>query len=111
MSATLGFLSNVGPAQTEAFERLLRRAAAHGWLERSKQQIKKGANTVGNEKIGETAGAVWQTLSKQGPLTFATLMEEIDVPESLFFMAIGWLSREHKLRIEPANGDYVVRLA
>jgi hypothetical protein len=111
MSATLGFLSNVGRTQPEAFERLLRRAAAHGWLERSKQQTKEGANTVGNEQIGETAGAVWQTLSKQGPLTFATLMEEVDAPESLFFMAIGWLSREHKLTIEPANGDYVVRLA
>jgi Winged helix-turn-helix domain (DUF2582) len=110
MSATLGLLSNVGPTH-EAFEGLLRRAAGHGWLERSKQQINEGANTVGNEQIGETAGTVWQTLCKRGPLTFSVLMEEVDVPESLFFMAIGWLAREHKLRIEPADGDYLVRLA
>lgn len=65
---------------------------------------------VGSEQIGETAGAVWQTLSKEGPLTFAALMEEVNAPQSLF-MAIGWLSREHKIKIEPANGDYIIALA
>ena len=111
MSAILGSLANVGPYEPEAFEKLLRRAAAQCWLERSKQQNAGGANTVGYERIGETAGAVWQTLSRQGPLTFAALMEEVDAPQSLFFMAIGWLSREEKLKIEPADGDYLVDLA
>jgi hypothetical protein len=111
MSPTLGSLANVGPSQSEAFERLLRRAAAHCRLERSKQQIGEGATTVGYEQIGETAGAVWQTLYKRGPLTFAALMEEVNAPQSLFFMAIGWLSREEKLKIEPADGDYLVELA
>jgi hypothetical protein len=44
-------------------------------------------------------------------LTFAAIMEEVNVPQSVFFMAIGWLSREEKLQFEPANGDYLVRLA
>ena len=66
---------------------------------------------MGYERIGETAGAVGQTLSRQGPLTFAALMEEVDAPQSLFFMAIGWLLREEKLKIEPADGDYLVDLA
>jgi len=61
-------------------------------------------------QIGETAGNIWQTLSTQGPLTFAALMEEINVPQSLFFMAIGWLSREDKLRFESSGGDYTVHL-
>ena len=39
------------------------------------------------------------------------LIEEVDVPQSLFFMAVGWLSREGKLQFEPADGDYLVRLA
>jgi len=111
MGTIFGSPANAGPSGPEAFERLLRRAAAHCWLERSKQETREGANTVGNEQIGETAGVVWQTLSQQGPLTFAALMEEVNAPQSLFFMAIGWLSREHKLRIEPADGDYVVDLA
>ncbi len=66
---------------------------------------------MGYEQIGETAGTVWQTLSQHGPLTFAALMEEVNAPQSLFFMAIGWLSREHKLKIEPADGDYLIALA
>jgi Winged helix-turn-helix domain (DUF2582) len=66
---------------------------------------------VGYEQIGETAGTVWETLSKQGPLTCAALMEEVNLPQSLFFMAIGWLAREQKLRIEPADGDYMIALA
>jgi hypothetical protein len=111
MNAILGSLANARPSQPELFDRLLRKAAAYCWLERFKQQASKGAHTVGYIQIGETAGAIWQTLSKEGPLTFAALMEEINAPQSLFFMAIGWLSREEKVFFEPADGDYVVRLA
>jgi len=32
------------------------------------------------------------------------------VPESLFFMAVGWLARENKITIEPCHGDYEIRL-
>ncbi|HXA76114.1 MAG TPA: winged helix-turn-helix domain-containing protein [Candidatus Acidoferrales bacterium] len=66
---------------------------------------------MGYDQIGETAGVVWEALSKDGPLTFAALMEEVDAPQSLFFMAIGWLSREEKLQFDLAGGDYIVRLA
>lgn len=110
MDAIIGSLASASPSQPEIFDRLLRKAAAYCWLERFKKQASKGAFTVGYEQIGETAGAVWETLSKQGPLTFAALMEEIDAPQSLFFMAIGWLSRENKLQFEPFDGDYIVRL-
>ena len=61
-------------------------------------------------QIGETAGNIWEALSSQGPLTFAALMEEINAPQSLFFMAIGWLARENKLEFEPAGGDYTIHL-
>jgi hypothetical protein len=111
MTSIIASLINVRPSQPENFDRLLRRAAAHCWLERFKVQASKGAITVTYNQIGETAGAVWATLSKQGPLTFASLMEEVDAPQSLFFMAVGWLSREEKLQFEPADGDYIVRLA
>jgi hypothetical protein len=49
-------------------------------------------------------------LSDGGPTTFATLIDAIGVPESLFFMAVGWLARENKITIEPHNGDYEIRL-
>jgi hypothetical protein len=104
-------LASASPSQPEGFDRLLRRAAAYCWLERFKKQTSKGAFAVSYDQIGETAGAVWDALSKDGPFTFAALMEEVNAPQSLFFMAIGWLSREEKLRFEFAGGDYIVRLA
>lgn len=60
--------------------------------------------------IGETAGFIWQTLSRQGPLNFSVLMEEVPGPQSVFFMAIGWLAREDKVTFEYADGDYAVSL-
>jgi len=65
---------------------------------------------VTQNTIGETAGTIWETLLKEEPLTLAALMEEITVPQSVFFMAVGWLSREDKLQFEQADGDYLVRL-
>jgi Winged helix-turn-helix domain (DUF2582) len=104
-------LATANPWQPEIFDRLLRRAAAYCWLERFKSQTSKGAFIVNYDNIGETAGAVWAALTKEGPLTFAALMEEVNAPQSLFFMAIGWLSREDKLHFEPNGGDYIVSLA
>jgi hypothetical protein len=98
-------------SQLESLDLLLRRAAAYCWLQGMKRRGAKGAVTVSYDQIGETAGAVWETLSKDGPLTLATLMETVNVPQSLVFMAIGWLSREEKVQFESAGGDYVVRLA
>ena len=103
--------ANIPPMPPEAFERLLRRAAATCWLARFRNQASpKGVPTVNHDEIGETAGAIWQALSIDGPQTFAALMEEVDAPQSIFFMAVGWLSREDKLQFEAANGDYLVSL-
>jgi Winged helix-turn-helix domain (DUF2582) len=100
-----------GLSQAEVFDRLLRKAAARCWLERFRSEAAKGIIAVSYHQIGETAGAVWNALAKDGPLTFAALMEEVNAPQSIFFMAIGWLLREHKLQFESVDGDYLVRLA
>lgn len=99
------------PTNPRDFERVLCRAAALCWLDRFRRQMSKGDYALTQYQIGDTAGAVWEVLSRKGPLPFAELLEEADVPQSLFFMAIGWLSREDKLKFEPAGGDYIVRLA
>jgi len=98
------------PTQVQDFEELLRRSAAYSRLVRFRSYVVKGVFTMSFNEIGETAGAVWETLSNEGPLSFATLMDEVNAPQSLFFMAIGWLAREDKLAIEPGGGDYTVRL-
>jgi hypothetical protein len=111
MTPILGSLANIGAEQAEQFDRLLRRAAAYCWLGRFKREISKGEHAMGYNQIGETAGYVWKTLRERGPQTLAALMEEVNAPQSLFFMAIGWLSREDKVRFESADGDYLVSLA
>ena len=92
------------------FEELLRRAVASHRLAELTERGWKGAWTVAHQRIGETAGAIWQRLSQEGPQTLGVLMHEVNVPESLFFMAVGWLSREGKLEFEPTDGDYTVWL-
>jgi Winged helix-turn-helix domain (DUF2582) len=111
MTSIVNSLAAANPSQPEIFDRLLRRAAAYCCLERFKSQTSKGAFTLETYQVGETAGAVWEALSKHGPLTFAALMEEVNAPQSVFFMAIGWLLRENKLLFAPDGGDYIVSLA
>jgi Winged helix-turn-helix domain (DUF2582) len=102
---------NGGSRDNESLDRLLRRASAYSTIERFKRQSPEGAFTVSYHQIGETSGMIWEILATRGPLTFADLMELIDAPQSLFFMAIGWLAREQKLRLEPADGDCLISLA
>lgn len=92
---------------SEAFDQLLRRAAAYSTLLRVRSL---GDDSHEFAPIGETAGALWHMLSDGGPTTFATLIEIAGVPESLFFMSVGWLARENKITIEPGDGDYEIRL-
>lgn len=100
----------VGPALVEEFEALLRKAAANYHLAELTARTSYGACTMAYDQIGETAGTIWQTLALGGPRTLGVLMEKVNAPESLFFMAVGWLSREGKLEFEPAGGDYTVWL-
>lgn len=111
MTSIVNSLVSANPSQPEIFDRLLRKAAAYCWLERFKSQSARGGFHLEIHQIGETAGMVWETLEKQGPQSFAALMEEVNAPQSLFFMAIGWLSRENKLLFAADGGDYIVSLA
>jgi hypothetical protein len=77
---------------------------------RARPMARTGSISMETNKIGETAGAIWERLSRLGPLNFSSLMEEVTAPQSVFFMAIGWLAREDKLAIEYADGDYAVSL-
>jgi len=100
---------------SDSFERLLRRASLNLRLTRS--ATRSGARSeshapdrIDSEPIGETAGVLWQILSEEGPASFASLIQEIGVPESLFYMAVGWLAREGKVEFEQHDGDYLILL-
>src|SRR5580692_4912453 len=101
----------VRPFPSDNFDYLLRRAAAFLTVfPVASSGPKSDAERCEFTPIGETAGAVWHMLSDGGPATLASLIEAAGVPESLFFMAVGWLARENKITIEPRTGDYEIRL-
>jgi hypothetical protein len=101
----------VRPVLSDTFDQLLRRAAAFSRsLDDGGSCAKHNSGRDEFASIGETAGAVWHMLSDGGPTTLASLIEAAGVPESLFFLAIGWLARENKITIEPCHGDYEIRL-
>ena len=62
------------------------------------------------EKIGETAGRIWRTLYEEGQLRVSTLKKQLDAPEPIIYMALGWLAREEKLDMEAEGRTYRVRL-
>ncbi|MBI2823242.1 MAG: winged helix-turn-helix domain-containing protein [Planctomycetia bacterium] len=57
--------------------------------------------------IGETAGAIWRTLSDQGPLSTAKLIKEVDAPRDVVMQALGWLAREDKIDIDDSRSKTV----
>jgi hypothetical protein len=99
------------PVLSDAFDQLLRRAAEFfPSLEDDGTRARGTSERDEFAPIGETAGALWHMLSDGGPTTVASLIEAAGVPESLFFIAVGWLARENKITIEPCHGDYELRL-
>jgi hypothetical protein len=62
------------------------------------------------QHIGEMAGRIWRTLDEEGELRVSTLKRQLDAPDALVYMALGWLAREDKLEMEPQGRTYVVRL-
>jgi len=61
------------------------------------------------EKIGLTAGAIWQALNKQGELPLAQLQKEVNGKAPVFDWAIGWLAREEKIVITPEKRSFRIR--
>ncbi len=50
--------------------------------------------------IGETAGVVWRTLNKAGPMSLAKLVKAAGQPRDTVMQALGWLAREGKIKAE-----------
>jgi hypothetical protein len=60
--------------------------------------------------IGEMAGVVWSTLSKNGPMTMAKLVKAVGEPRDDVMQALGWLAREDKIKIVEENRSRVISL-
>ncbi|MDD4051700.1 MAG: winged helix-turn-helix domain-containing protein [candidate division Zixibacteria bacterium] len=49
------------------------------------------------DRIGETAGKVWQALQEHGNLDVPRLAKQVGEKEGMIHMAVGWLAREDKI--------------
>lgn len=58
------------------------------------------------QSIGETAGKVWKFLNEKSEANLNQLKRGVKADPNLILQAIGWLTREDKLRIEK-KGRYV----
>ena len=61
-------------------------------------------------EIGETAGRIWQELSRTGSSPVGDLSRKLGGDPQLVHLALGWLSREDKLSFEGRGKAMVVRL-
>lgn len=62
------------------------------------------------DQIGETAGQIWRTLSKGGPLRLAALKKQVDATDFILHLALGWLAREGKIEFTPEGRSYRLKL-
>ncbi len=49
-------------------------------------------------EIGSAAGMIWNVLKKEGEANVTQLQKKTNLPQSQFFMALGWLAREDKIQ-------------
>jgi hypothetical protein len=62
------------------------------------------------DRVGLTAGKVWQQLSQGGPQTLAQLKKKLNGEGDLVNFAVGWLAREDKVAITAEKRNFLVQL-
>ncbi len=61
-----------------------------------------------HELIGSTAGDIWNYLDINGQSSVIKIKSALGVPNSLLYLAIGWLSRENKIEIKEYGHSYKI---
>ncbi len=62
------------------------------------------------ERIGKTAGDIWNYLNTSGPQSITKLINALDAPRDTILQALGWLAREDKIQIDDDSRSRVVSL-
>jgi hypothetical protein len=63
-----------------------------------------------SEQVGLLAGKIWNFLNASGEVPVLVLKTKLGVPNSLLYLALGWLLREEKIYIKREMRDYRVGL-
>jgi hypothetical protein len=62
------------------------------------------------QKVGETAGLIWQAIDSQGPLKATALKKLLKTNDMILNMALGWLAREDKIEMTASGRTFLVQL-
>jgi len=63
-----------------------------------------------SEEVGLLAGKIWNFLNAHGEVSVLVLKTKMGVPNSLLYLALGWLLREEKIYIKKEMKDYLIGL-
>jgi Mn-dependent DtxR family transcriptional regulator len=63
------------------------------------------------EKIGQTAGQIWEILNTKGEVSLSQLPRLLKITSDLTYQALGWLAREDKVEYRTKVGKVYVSLA
>jgi Mn-dependent DtxR family transcriptional regulator len=62
------------------------------------------------EKVGETAGQIWDLLKKKGEVNMAEVPKILKEKSTVVHQAIGWLARENKIEYRTADAKIFISL-
>jgi len=88
---------------------------AIGWLARENKIYKDtnfyklGYTNLTNE-IGENAGKIWRLLDSMGQANISSIYKSTDMKIKDAYFAIGWLSRENKIKLVYKNKQIIYKL-
>ena len=86
-----------------------------GWLARENKISKeidfyKLGNTNLTNEIGENAGKIWKLLDSQGKTDISTITKLTEMKVEDIYLAIGWLSRENKIKFLCKDNQLIFEL-
>ena len=62
------------------------------------------------EKIGNTAGRIWEALNVKGEMNILQIPKILDEKSQIAYQALGWLAREDKIRYRSEGNKTFVSL-
>ena len=63
------------------------------------------------EKIGETAGKVWDVLKAKKEMSLSQIPKAVKEKDALVYQALGWLAREDKIQYHTKGNKTLVTLS
>ena len=62
------------------------------------------------DRIGLVAGQIWHFLNEKGESTPIKIRAHLGLSNTMLYLALGWLSREGKVKIVPFEYTYKISL-